>query len=190
MIPGYCLGRLFDAEVTLERRRKWLVGLGWMALLLFVVIRYLNVYGDRSAWIGQPSGLYTFLSYINVTKYPPSLQFTLLTLAPALLFLGYAERLSGRLAGFFSSYGRVPFFYYILHFYLIHLLTVLAFYATGYGNDAIANQTPFLFRPPDFGFTLPVVYGIWIGMVLLLYPLCRWYGRYRQRHDHWWLSYM
>jgi hypothetical protein len=87
-------------------------------------------------------------------------------------------------------FGRVPFFYYVLHLYLIHTLTVIVFFATGYGTKDIVGPGPFLFRPATFGFDLWVVYVVWIAVILILYPLCKWYNKYKSEHTQWWLSYM
>jgi hypothetical protein len=99
--------------------------------------------------------------------------------------------MQGRFASVLITYGRVPFFYYVLHLYLIHTLCVLVFFASGYsGNDIVSRDSFFNFRPPHFGFNLGVVYLIWLLVVLLLYPLCKWYDRYKSSHRQWWLSYL
>jgi hypothetical protein len=112
-----------------------------------------------------------------------------MTLGPSILFLAFFENMQGRFARFFITFGRVPFFYYLLHLFLIHTLTLIAFYASGYGANDIVAQ-PFFFRPPQFGYSLWAVYGIWAGVILLLYPLCRWYDRYKSTHNYWALSYL
>jgi hypothetical protein len=104
--------------------------------------------------------------------------------------LALLENVQNRLTDFTKVYGRVPFFYYVLHFYLIHILTVVAFFISGYGAKDIAGPTPFLFRPVQFGYSLGVVYIIWAAIVLALYPLCRWYNKYKSTHTQWWLSYL
>jgi hypothetical protein len=164
---------------------------GSVAILLFLLLRFLNEYGDPAPWKVQKDYLYSFLSFLNTTKYPPSLMFLLMTLGPALIFLSFLERAQNRLTGIFSVYGKVPFFYYVVHFYLIHLLTVLAFYATGHSSAQIVDpNTPFLFRPVNFGFELWAVYLIWIFVVVVLYKPSLWFSRYKKGHKQWWLSYI
>ena len=114
-----------------------------------------------------------------------------MTLGPALLLLALFDKVQNRLSGAISIYGRVPFFYYVLHFYIIHTLLVIVFFASGYGAaDIIDPQLPFLFRPAKFGFSLGVVYGIWIFVVAVLYLPCRWFYRYKLTHKTWWLRYL
>jgi uncharacterized membrane protein len=191
MALGYCFGIWFKNNVPGEVRRKRLITLGLAITALFIVLRFINEYGDPHQWSTQPRGaVYTFLSFLNTNKYPPSLMYLSMTLGPAILFLAFIEKVESRVGNFFITYGRVPFFFYVLHFYLIHLFCVIAFFASGYTTSQIVTpQFPFLFRPPTFGFNLWVVYGVWILVVLLLYPLCRWYNRYKATHHHWWLSY-
>jgi hypothetical protein len=112
-----------------------------------------------------------------------------MTIGPALVLLSMLETSKGRWTNIVSVYGRVPFFYYILHFYLLHLILVIVFFATGHTATEIATP-PILFRPADFGFRLPVVYLIWISVVIFLYFPSRWFNRYKQRHNKWWLSYV
>lgn len=193
MALGYCFGTWYRSEVSAERRRRMLFYLGMGLILLFVLLRLINGYGDPLHWSTQPRGtVYSFLSFLNATKYPPSLMFLCMTLGPAMLALAALEYArSGRLGNFFRTFGRVPFFYYILHFYLIHLFCVIAFFMDGRTTAEIVNpNSPFLFRPPDFGYGLGVVYAVWFITILLLYPLCRWYEKYKGSHRKWWLSYL
>jgi hypothetical protein len=159
------------------------------AITLFVVLRLINGYGDRAPWSEQKDAAFSLMSFLNTTKYPPSLMYTLMTLGPSILFLAFFENMKSGFARFFITFGRVPLFYYLLHIFLIHLLTVVAFYISGYGGDEIV-AVPFFFRPVEFGYSLWAVYGIWAGVVLLLYPLCRWYDRFKSSHSHWALSYL
>jgi predicted acyltransferase len=136
----------------------------------------------------------SFFSFINVSKYPPSLDYLLLTEGFALIFLGLTENISNRLTKVISVYGRVPLFYYILHIYLIHLLAVLAAAFSGFKwTDMIGFTTWVSYMPnlKGYGFNLGVVYLIWIGVVVALYPLCKKYDRYKAAHkEKWWLSYL
>ncbi len=192
MALGYCFGTWFKNDVTVEQRQKKLIRLGLSLIALFILLRLINAYGDPSQWSSHPRGvLYSFFSFMNVQKYPPSLMFLCATLGPAILFLAFLEKMKGKWTGFFLVYGKVPFFYYVLHFYIIHIFCVIAFFADGYSTSQIVTPGfPFLFRPPTFGFDLWVVYAVWIATVLVLYPLCKWYGRYKATHKHWWLSYV
>ena len=117
--------------------------------------------------------------------------FVLITLGIAMIILAMIENVQNRFTRWMTIYGRVPFFYYIMHLYLVHALCVIAFFLSGYGTDKIVSpQTPFLFRPPEFGYNIAIVYGIWLTVVILLYPICRWYNRYKSNHHQWWLSYL
>ena len=186
---GYCFGNLYKKEFSAAKRRKWLLLLGGGAIILFIILRAINIYGDPESWSYQNTKLFTFLSFIKVTKYPPSLLYSLITLGPAIIFLAFAEKPLNRVTKFISVYGRVPMFYYLIHIYLIHLLAMLAAQLTGFGWKAmVADIFP---QIKGFGFPLYVVYLIWIGVVLALYPLCKWYDRYKTAHkEKWWLSYL
>ena len=117
--------------------------------------------------------------------------YTSITLGPALILLALIENVQNGFTRFVKVYGRVPFFYYVIHFYLIHTLTVVAFFLSGYGkNDIVSQQVPFFFRPPQFGYDLWFVYVVWVFVVLALYPVCKWYNRYKSIHRQWWLSYL
>jgi uncharacterized membrane protein len=189
MILGYCIGSFYKKSVTREQRKKILLAIGLSAVLLFVILRFINGYGDRAPWSSQQNTALTIISFFKVTKYPPSLMYTLMTLGPSILFLAFFENMRGAVARFFITFGRVPFFYYLCHIFLIHVLTLVAFYIAGYSSADIAAQ-PFFFRPVEFGYPLWAVYAIWAGVVILLYPICRWYDRYKSTHTHWALSYM
>lgn len=193
MALGYCFGKLFQRDVDPAWRRKALLGIGSGLILLFIVFRATNVYGDPQPWSEQARGsMYTFLSFFNTNKYPPSLLYLSMTLGPAILLLAFIEKVQNKVTGFFVTFGRVPFFFYILHFYLVHLICVVFFYAEGYGNQDIVPEglAPLLFRPPVFGYSLWVVYAIWISVVLALYPLCKKYNRYKTANPRWWTSYL
>ncbi len=159
-------------------------------IVLFVVLRWLDGYGDPSPWSVQRNGVYTVLSFLNVTKYPCSLAYLCMTLGPGLLILSLTEQAKGMFSRVVSVYGRVPFFYYVLHLYLIHFLCAVLFFVSGYGVKDIASGRSFLFKPVDMGFSLPGVYAVWILVVVLLYFPCRWYDGYKKTHRQWWLSYL
>jgi uncharacterized membrane protein len=194
MALGYCFGSIYSVGYAPAKRQRTLVILGSLSILLFVVVRFTNLYGDPLQWTTQSSFTYTFLSFLNVTKYPPSLLYLLITLGPALLFLAATERLKGKFAQMISTYGRVPLFYYLLHIYLLHLVATVAAMSSGYQfEDMVFTQT-WITEDPDlkgYGFSLPVVYLIWLTVIALLYPLCRRYDVYKQTHKKdWWLSYL
>ena len=191
MALGYCFGQLFRPTVDSVLRKRALICLGLTLILLFVVLRFMNGYGDPAQWGKEKNTLFTVLSFLNVTKYPPSLMFLCMTLGPSILVLAFMENIRSAIFDKFRIIGRVPFFYYILHFYILHTLVVIAFYVAGYGsNDIIPQSSPFLFRPDHFGYPLWGVYLVWLLTIVILYPLCRWYNRYKSTHHQWWLSYL
>jgi hypothetical protein len=162
-------------------------------ITLFVIIRFVNMYGDPAPWSVQPTPTYTFMSFINVSKYPPSLLYTLITLGPAMIFLAITETFSGRISQYISALGRVPMFYYIIHLFLIHIIAVIAAVATGYHiSDMVFNTwVTDSENLKGYGFRLSVVYVVWTVVVLLLYPLCLWYDQYKLKNkDKWWPSYL
>ena len=194
MAAGYCLGRVLLWEP--EERERFLLRLGLSLAAAFVVLRAINVYGDPFRWTHQRSALFTVLSFLNTTKYPPSLIFLLMTLGP---FIAGMALLDGRQ---FSPrnplivFGRVPFFYYVAHILAAHVIAVVM-------NFVRYGRTPFLLIappsmgspgklfPPDYGFPLWTVYAVWVVVLALLYPACLWFSRYRQSHPgRWWLSYL
>ncbi len=191
MTLGYCFGKLYESQVEPNKRWRilWISGAGM--LLLFITLRLINQYGDPGHWSEQKNGLFTLFSMLHVNKYPPSLMFTCMTIGPALLFLAFSEHLVNGFTRIISVFGRVAFFYYILHIYVIHVLTVIFFYASGYTEKDIVSENSFFnFRPPSFGYDLWIVYLLWIGIIVLLYFPCRWYNKYKSTHKKWWLSYV
>jgi hypothetical protein len=142
-----------------------------------------------SRWSVQGGPAFTIMSFLNTTKYPPSLLYSLMTMGPALVFLALMEKPLGRWAQPLLHFGRVPMFFYILHLFLIHLLVTIAMIITGGDwHDTIIRNGFKYFHPQ---FSLGVVYIVWIAVILMLYPLCKWYDRYKMSHkDKWWLSYL
>jgi uncharacterized membrane protein len=192
MLLGYCFGKLFTSQIDPLKRKKILLLIGFGLLALFLISRVINNYGDPVHWSKQSRGsVFTFLSFINVNKYPPSLDFLCVMIGGGLMALALFEGAKNKLAEFFRVYGRVPMFYYILHLYLIHLIGVIVFFAEGFSVDqVITPNNPFFFRPSAFGFGLLGVYTVWVIVVLILYPLCKKYDRYKSTHQKWWLSYL
>jgi len=191
MAVGYALGSLLQQPAA--TRQTWLLALGLAATLAFIVLRCINVYGDPQLWRPYTSTLLTFLSFINTDKYPPSLLFLLMTLGPALCLLAVLDRMSTGtpLTSGLLVFGRVPLFYYVLHLIVIHAVAVVFAYAR-YGRAAWLFGTEWMFRvglPDDYGYGLPVVYLVWLGVVSLLYPACAWFARLKQSNSARWLSY-
>jgi uncharacterized membrane protein len=181
MAAGYGFGRL----LLLERaaRRRWLFALGSGLVLMFIMLRAINRYGDPTPWSAQKSGLFTFFSFINTYKYPPSLLFLLMTLGPAIVALALFDRAPGWLGRRLIVFGRVPLFFYLLHVPVIHALAV-AFAFARYGQAAWLFKLPDLSPPPvsrDYNDSLLVVYCVWIAVILMLYPVCRWYAGVKKR---------
>ena len=165
--------------------------LGGGMILLFIVLRWINLYGDPAPRRVYPDMLRTILSFLNTTKYPPSLMYLCMTIGPGIVALGILENVRAGWTNVVTVYGRVPLFYYVLHFYLIHLLCVVFFFATGHNiSQASDPNSPFLFRPPGFGYNLPVVYLVWFCVVMVLYRPCKRYSEYKLTHRKWWLSYV
>jgi uncharacterized membrane protein len=181
MFAGFACGELFS--IAAERRKKMFLTAGIGALVIFVLIRFINIYGDPSLWSQQKSAIFTFLSFINTTKYPPSLLFTLLFLGITFFVLFISEKLSNRFTEILSVYGRVPLFYFIIHLFMIHSLMFVMLWLQGIGSadmlfGAFNNGRP----KTDCGVELWAVYLIWLSVVILLYPICRWYGNYKSEH--------
>lgn len=191
MILGYCFGKLF-LKFEGNKRKRMLLLLGCSVLLFFTVLRFTNTYGDPLKWSTQKNGLYTFLSFINLQKYPPSLLYMCATVGIALLFLAFTGNANNRLSEFITVYGRVPFLYYILHFFLIHLVSTIFFFARGHSAAEGINSGQEMpnFIIPGEGVSLGWVYVIWICIVLALYPVCKWFSEYKRTHKDWWLSYL
>lgn len=189
---GFALGQIYGWDA--ERRRAFLLRVGLALCVAFVAIRAANVYGDPSPWTAQKSALFAALSFLNTTKYPPSLLFLLMTLGPALLLLRAVDGGTPRLLRPALVIGKVPLFYFFLHFFLIHLLAVLVCLAR-YRSAHWMFESPDLGHypfsaPPGWGYPLPVVYAVWVLVVLATYPLCRWFAGLKQRRSDPWLSYL
>lgn len=191
MLVGYAFGTLYNSSFHLLKRKKILLYTGFGTLLFFVVFRIFNIYGDPAPWEVQRNSVFTVLSFFNVSKYPPSLMYLCMTLGSSITILSLIENVQNKFTGILIVYGNVPFFYYILHFYLIRLFTVLAFFALGFKtNQIVEPNNPFLFQPKGFGFNLFVVYLIWFTIITILYFPCRWFSKYKKTHRQWWLSYL
>jgi uncharacterized membrane protein len=195
MSLGFCFGQIFLLEPA--RRQKILLYTGIATTLTFLVLRATNLYGDPTPWSSQKTPLFTLLSFLNCTKYPPSLLFLLMTLGPALVALAYLDRRRFKSDNPLIVFGRVPLFYFIAHFYLAHAITVVLALLR-YGRLAypiLFNPIPSMggprnLFPPDFGYPLWAVYIVWIVVLAALYPLCRRYAKLKSENSAWWLSYL
>jgi uncharacterized membrane protein len=186
MALGYTAGALVFVRDENAGRRLALAGAALTAA--FLLLRALDLYGDPSPRLREGGAALLAMSFLNLTKYPPSLLYLLMTIGPALVALAAFRRARGPLAGVFVTFGRVPFLFYVAHLYLIHALAVAAGMAQGY--PASAMREVFLRLPDGYGFGLPAVYAVWIGVVALLYPVCRRYAELKARSRAWWLSYL
>jgi len=189
MLLGYCLGSLYTPGYDAAKRRSKLVWMGISAILFFLVLRWINMYGDLVPWTERKTTTATIISYFNVTKYPPSLSYICMTIGPALILLAWLEKLKAKWGSIVVIYGRVPMFYYLLHFFVLHFVCMIVFFITGHTMEQAAGGM-MMFRPNDFGFSLGVVYLIWVALIVALYPLCKRYSIYKASHDKWWLSYL
>jgi uncharacterized membrane protein len=188
MALGWALADLFRWEAA--RRRRTLILAGAIATSLFIVIRALNAYGDPAPWSGQRTFALTIASFLNVRKYPPSLDFLLMTLGPALIALALAERARGLVARVLSIYGRVPLFYFVVHIYMAHALAIALIWIQGGAPQRVPVVTNPAAVPEWYGVSLPGVYVAWLLVVIAMYPLCRWFGNLKARRTDWWLGYL
>lgn len=186
MALGYAMGPYFVGENP-ERPHR-LLQIGVFLTLAFVVLRLTNLYGDPVKWVVHQNMVDTLFSFLSVTKYPVSLQFLLMTLGPALMLLGYFERVSGGLAQKLVTIGHVSFFFYVVHLYLIHSIAVLIGLWQGLGVRDMAVF--FLDYPAQFGLSLAGVYVVWGMVILAIYPACVWFAGVKARRRDWWLSYL
>jgi uncharacterized membrane protein len=189
---GYVLGAAYRWNA--RSRQTLLLWLGLGLIAGFAILRTTNVYGDPTHWSEQKSTLWTLMSFVDVVKYPPSLLFLMMTLGPTLLLLRAFDNGAPAFLRPALTIGKVPLFFFVLHFYLIHLLAVAASYLR-YGRIDETFRSPDLAHfpfsaPPGWDVGLPIIYLIWLSIVVALYPLCRWYAGVRQRNSAWWLSYL
>lgn len=193
MTLGYCFGFFYHKGFSQKQRKKYLLLLGLASVSSFVIIRLINAYGDMVPWSIQNNFKMTMLSFINVSKYPPSLLYVLITIGPTFFVLYFLENIKTKITDILLVFGRVPFFYYVLHILFIHLAALLTLVALGgdwtlmiLDKDAFTTN-----KLANYGYSLWVVYVVWIGIVALLYPFCYRYMAYKLKHkEKWWLSYL
>ncbi|HKQ12030.1 MAG TPA: heparan-alpha-glucosaminide N-acetyltransferase domain-containing protein [Steroidobacteraceae bacterium] len=190
MCLGYALGPVFVQEPARRNRNVFTLAVG--AIALFCVLRVINGYGDPAPWRAYPSAAATAMSFFNVSKYPPSLLYVLITLGVSLLCMLGLQRLRGLLARVLLAYGRTPLFTYVLHIYVVHsaslVFAMLAGYPASYHANFLAD--PFRLFKAGFGFNLLVVYVVWLAILVALYPASRWFAEVKRRRREWWLSYL
>ena len=187
MFLGYGAAGLFELPAKL--RDQWLLRIGMGMVIAFILIRALNVYGDPNAWKFDPSSIAaSVMSFLGTTKYPPSLLYVLMTLGPAAILCAFAERFRGPIKDVLVTFGRAPLAFYVAHLYLIHAAAVLLGVAQGFAAHQLL--THYRYFPEGFGVGLLGVYLIWIAVVVILYPLCRWVTAVKARRQDWWLSYV
>ena len=188
MAVGYAMGPLFRESP--QRRQTILVGIGVSAVIAFIVLRWLNSYGDPMPWSVETRGTYTVLSFLRVRKYPPSLAYLLMTLGPLLIALAWLEHGRGRVFAFFVTFGRVPLFFYVAHIYLVHLVAVAVAHVQGSASFLFTSEGPMVRHPSWYGIDLGWVYVGWVSIVIALYPMCRAFAHVKGRRRDWWLSYL
>ena len=198
MAAGYVIGQLYLLERARRKKLLALIGIGVIAL--FCLLRLTNVYGNPPAGLGgvsqgdfhlQPTFAKTVILFLGVEKYPPSLQFLLMTIGPSFLLLSWLDQEQVP-RGFraFWMFGRVPMFFYILHLYVIHWLAVAVAALRGESVGWLFHGAFFGDTPAGYGYNLPFVYLMWITAVLILYLPCRWFAELKKRRRDWWLSYL
>lgn len=193
MLLGYTIGTMYQNSFDSGKRKKYLWITGLFFIGLFILLRSINLYGDPAYWSEQKNFIFSLMSFVNTTKYPVSLLYTFMTLGPVLVILSWMENINLSWLKPIQVFGRVPLFYYILHFYLVHTVALLAYmitYNKSFAEIDFHFQAGFGGIPFGVGYPLGIVYLVWISVVVLLYPLCVWYNKYKSTHNYWWLSYL
>lgn len=188
MALGWSFAEVYKWDA--ERRRKFLLVTGAIVTVLFIIVRAINKYGDPLPWTPQRTGALTVSSFLNARKYPPSLDFLLMTLGPIFIALAVTEHARSRFAGWISIYGKVPMFYYVVHIFVLHAFAVIFAFIQGGELHQMNVVTDAASIPAWYGVSLPGVYLAWAIVVLTMYPLCRWFARIKRERDDWWLSYL
>jgi len=190
ILLGYACGHFF--VLPEHKKPKLFLTIGVIFLLLFSVIRFINIYGDNELWTAQKNGLFTFLSFMNISKYPPSLLFCLVTLGIMFLLFSVVEKLNKGIQNFTMVYGKVPLFYFVLHFYLVHIITLVMLLIQGVQLADFEFDNGTFGRPKgvETGLPLWAIYAVWVFVVLALYKPCLWFGNIKPTHKKWWLKYI
>ncbi|WP_299681929.1 heparan-alpha-glucosaminide N-acetyltransferase domain-containing protein [uncultured Dokdonia sp.] len=193
IILGYSFGYFYKKGTSIDTRKKWLLILGISSITLFFILRTFNLYGDSMLWSEQESFSKTIISYFILSKYPPSLLFLLVTLGPSLLFLYIIENIKNSVTNFLIVFGRVPFFFYVIHVFVVHVGAVVGLLITGkdWRIMILNNETMSSGALSGYGYSLGIVYLVWITIIIVLYPICKWFMKYKATHKGiWWLSYI
>jgi uncharacterized membrane protein len=194
MSMGYYFGALYNPGYNAVKRRKILLSAGLGAITLFIMLRSFNIYGDAAQWSAQKNMVFSFLSFLNVSKYPPSFLYALVTLGPAFIFLSLAEKPLNWVTEKIAVFGRVPFFYYVIHLYLIHLFAIIGAIISDYNWSAmiLSGRVNRVAELKGYGFNLFIVYLVWLALIVILYPCCKWFDRYKRNNQSTksWLTYL
>jgi len=196
MAAGFAFGRILSLEPAKRNKTCLMIGLG--ATGLFLILRGFNLYGDPRPWTAQlgangSPGMPALLAFLNTTKYPASLNFLLMTLGPTIALIPLLEGAAGTLARWIAVFGRVPFFYYMLHIPLIHALALVVSMAR------LGEVSPWLFTnhpmgnpsaPDGYTWNLGLLYAVWAVAIIILYFACRWFADFKARRTEWWLRYL
>ncbi|MBL7932335.1 MAG: DUF1624 domain-containing protein [Bacteroidia bacterium] len=189
MLLGFVFGKVFTQSD--QQRKKSLLLAGLTTLGLFLLLRSVNIYGDSRHWSVQDSFLYSVFSFIDVSKYPPSLLYTCITLGIMFFALRLADAEDNVFVNFFRTFGKVPMFFYILHWYIVHVSMYIMVFMQGYSGSDIPLGIMQFGRPEGAGMSLGFVYLYWFFLIVCMYPLCRWYGNYKDSHpSKVWLKYL
>ncbi|MDE5098727.1 MAG: heparan-alpha-glucosaminide N-acetyltransferase domain-containing protein [Trichodesmium sp. St16_bin4-tuft] len=189
MAVGYAFGTLLEIEKN--RRLQLLRKISLSMIVTFIIIRVINSYGDPNPWLIQSRFFYTLLSFLNCHKYPPSLLYLLITLGLAIILLYFLEKSEIRYFKPLIILGQQPLFFYVIHFWLIHITAIL-FALSRYGITPFTfSQLGISWKPKAFGYDLPIVYLIWLLMTVILYIICERFAKYKKKHrGKWWLNYL
>ena len=193
MALGYVFGTFYNPDFDPIKRRQAIIRLGLIATGLFLMLRGFHWYGEPNEWAKQSPSIFSLISFLNTTKYPPSLHFLLMTMGPAIMFLSLSENAQSKIGKPIIVFGKVPFFFYIVHLYFIHALASLFLVYQGQAWNAYVLSAREIMsgRLGSFGVRLEAVYVIWILVLVMLYPLCRWYQAYKEQHlEKRWLCYL
>jgi len=192
MALGYVMGSLY-AEYQSKERTSLLMKFGIYSVLAFIVLRLTNFYGEPNHFAIQENISFSIMALFNTTKYPPSLLYLLMTIGPSLILLSIIEKYKNKVTDFFIVFGRVPLFYYFSHVFLIHLTAIIVLIIENKDYSIMLKMTPFLpnqYQLMEYGYPLWVVYLVWVIVILILYPICYKYMKYKSNSKKWWLSYL
>lgn len=192
MALGYVMGSLYT-EYQSKERTSLLMKFGIYSVLAFIILRLTNFYGEPNHFAIQEKISFSVMALFNTTKYPPSLLYLLMTVGPSLILLSIIEKYKNKITDFFIVFGKVPLFYYFSHVFLIHITAIIFLIIENKDYNIMLNMTPFLpnqYQLMEYGYPLWVVYLVWVIVILILYPICKKYMKYKSNSKKWWLSYL